>query len=237
MSRPIRESEISMEPKAQTAEKRALIRQTAFREFRDRGYHATSIDAICKAAGTSKGSFYWHYASKQEVFIDILETWSREVVTELTTQFEASVEGQDHFASIALTLQREARRGRSIVPLWLEFAVWARESRELQVRLARFFKQIRESIASILSPLVAHRLTLKEQEALATTIFGAYSGLIIQELCDPVSVDSELMVGRFLRVLSQGMSPPKSPEKTPPHGALQEPPLKQPAPLREDSDR
>lgn len=196
-----------MEKTESHLEKRLLIRQSAFRAFRDHGYHSTTVDAICKSAQISKGSFYWHYSSKQEVFFDILETWSAEVVAELATQFEGTVEREDLFVSMATALQREARRGRSIVPLWLEFAVWARDDKELQVSLARFFKQIRESIATILRPAVGHQLDQSEQEALSATIFGAYSGLIIQELCDPVNVDSDLMIGRFLEVLAKRLHP------------------------------
>jgi len=40
---------------------------------------------------------------------------------------------------------------------------------------------------------------------LAATIVGAYSGLIIQELCDPVNVDSGKLVSRFLAVVHQGL--------------------------------
>ena len=101
--------------------KREELRHAAYLRFRDHGYHATSVDDICEAANTSKGSFYWHYQSKQEVFIDILETWTREVMDQLYEQFEEAVIGANYPVTIAEALAREVRRGRVIGPLWVEF--------------------------------------------------------------------------------------------------------------------
>lgn len=187
------------------SEKREKIRKAAYRSFRDKGYHHTTVDAICKRAQTSKGSFYWHYDSKQEVFLDILDTWSREVAEEVLEQFEGAVLENNNLPAIAIALQREARRGRSIVPLWLEFAVYSRDDRELQKGLAQFFGRIRESIGKMLQPALGTKISSSEIEALSATIFGAYSGLIIQELCDPLNVDSGKLVSRFLAVLHQGL--------------------------------
>ncbi len=57
-------------------EKRRMIRAAALRCFGERGYHDTSVSMICRVAGISKGSLYWHYDSKQEIYLDILETWA-----------------------------------------------------------------------------------------------------------------------------------------------------------------
>ena len=196
-----------------SSEKRNTIRKAAYRSFRDRGYHYTTVDAICKRAKVSKGSFYWHYESKQEVFLDILDTWSREVAEEVLEQFEGAVLENNNLPAIAQAFKREARRGRSIVPLWLEFAVYSRDDRDLQKGLAQFFKRIRDSIAKMLRPAMKDRISDSELEALAATIFGAYSGLIIQELCDPVNVDSSKLVNRFVAVLHQGLHSPIAEEQ------------------------
>ncbi len=206
-----------------TPEKRQSIRTAAYRAFRDHGFSQTSVDAICKRAAISKGSFYWHYSSKQEVFLDILDTWSREVAEEVVEQFQQPVLQGDKLLAIANALQREAHRGRSIVPLWLEFAVYSRDDRELQHNLARFFKRIRETIAVILRPAVGHRLEPHEIHAVASTIFGAYMGLILQEICDPVHVESERLMGAFLGVLAQGLSTePLSDLPTPPNSSSED---------------
>src|SRR5689334_5470100 len=41
--------------------------------FAERGYHAASVDQIVAAAGVTKGALYGHFASKQELFVGLLE--------------------------------------------------------------------------------------------------------------------------------------------------------------------
>jgi len=40
--------------------------------FAQHGYHGTSVDSIVKEAGVSKGSLYWHFSDKFELYRTIL---------------------------------------------------------------------------------------------------------------------------------------------------------------------
>ena len=147
--------------------RREEIRKAAYRCFQKAGYHETTVDDICALAGLSKGSFYWSYSSKQEVFIDILETWAREVMDELHEQFEAAVHQPDYVAAISAALERETTRGRLIVPLWLEFTIQARKDEEIRASLSKFYRRARTAIAEILRPVVSARLSEDELQASA----------------------------------------------------------------------
>lgn len=43
---------------------------------RRQGYAATSVDEICAAAGVSKGAFFHHFASKEELGVAAAEQWT-----------------------------------------------------------------------------------------------------------------------------------------------------------------
>ena len=43
---------------------------------RKQGYAATSVDQICAAAGVSKGAFFHHFASKEELGVAAAEQWT-----------------------------------------------------------------------------------------------------------------------------------------------------------------
>jgi TetR/AcrR family transcriptional repressor of nem operon len=43
---------------------------------RKQGYAATSVDEICAAAGVSKGAFFHHFASKEELGVAAAEQWT-----------------------------------------------------------------------------------------------------------------------------------------------------------------
>jgi TetR/AcrR family transcriptional regulator, mexJK operon transcriptional repressor len=56
-----------------TQQTREQIRAAAYRLFLQHGYLATSTDAILTEAGiSSKETLYRHYASKEELFVDVL---------------------------------------------------------------------------------------------------------------------------------------------------------------------
>ncbi len=183
--------------------KRQEIRSAAYRCFRDRGYHETSVDAICEKAGISKGSLYWHYESKQEVFIDILETWTREVMDELYEQFQEALDQPDYVGAITRAFQRESRRGRVIVPLWLEFAVHARRDPKIREALSRFHRRSRTAIAEMLRPALKDELNEDELQGVASAIFGAYTGLLTWELSEFDSSRPPQAFGQVMGVLGR----------------------------------
>jgi AcrR family transcriptional regulator len=67
-SRPLRRA-VSDSDKA---ERRQEILAAAKAVFADKGYHATTIADIAKAAGLSYGSIYWYYESKEALFHELM---------------------------------------------------------------------------------------------------------------------------------------------------------------------
>lgn len=45
--------------------------------FAERGYGATRIADICRAAGVAKGLFYWYFPTKHELFAELVRTMRR----------------------------------------------------------------------------------------------------------------------------------------------------------------
>jgi AcrR family transcriptional regulator len=55
------------------ASSREQLMAAAATVFAQRGYHGASVDAIVKEAGLSKGTFYWNFSSKDELFLALLD--------------------------------------------------------------------------------------------------------------------------------------------------------------------
>jgi AcrR family transcriptional regulator len=60
-------------------ERRTGILDAALAVFSQRGYHAASIDDIASEAGVSKALIYEHFASKQELYADLIARNAREL--------------------------------------------------------------------------------------------------------------------------------------------------------------
>jgi len=68
---------------------RAQLIAIATRMFAERGYEETSIEAVLREAGVSRGSLYHHFASKEALF----EAVAEEVETSVGEQTMAAADG------------------------------------------------------------------------------------------------------------------------------------------------
>jgi len=95
---------------SKTPDTRERLLQTAADLIWTSSYHATGVDRICEAAGIHKGSFYHHFASKEELAIAALEDqWTRikprvdEVFSPATPPLQRLV----NYARMTVEMQRE----------------------------------------------------------------------------------------------------------------------------------
>lgn len=55
---------------------RGALLEAAFRVIREKGYAATSVDDICRAAGKTKGAFFHHFESKEALAVAAANQWA-----------------------------------------------------------------------------------------------------------------------------------------------------------------
>jgi AcrR family transcriptional regulator len=81
-------------------ERRAAILEAALAVFAERGYHASSIDDIARKGGVSKALIYEHFASKQQLYAELLGQHAGELLERLAAAMdEADSTGSDRLAS------------------------------------------------------------------------------------------------------------------------------------------
>lgn len=63
-----------MPPQAQHGSKTKIL-DASLQVIRAKGYAATTVDDICRQAGVTKGSFFHHFKSKDELALDAVAHW------------------------------------------------------------------------------------------------------------------------------------------------------------------
>lgn len=58
---------------ARSQQRHERILEAALRVFSQRGYHDTTVDEIAVESQTSKGGFYFHFPTKQTIFLALLD--------------------------------------------------------------------------------------------------------------------------------------------------------------------
>jgi TetR/AcrR family transcriptional regulator, transcriptional repressor for nem operon len=61
---------------AEAATARTKLLDAALRLFREQGYSDTSVDDLCRGAGVTKGAFFHHFASKQDLALAAVAHWN-----------------------------------------------------------------------------------------------------------------------------------------------------------------
>ena len=73
----------------QRAETRERIFETALREFRDVGFAAAQIDRIAKHAGIARGTFYFHFPTKDDVMLELARRVNARIVRRIAPIVDA----------------------------------------------------------------------------------------------------------------------------------------------------
>jgi TetR/AcrR family acrAB operon transcriptional repressor len=88
---------------AEAAETRQAILRAALDEFSQRGYSATTLDGVARAAGVTRGAVYWHFASKAALYEELLRAFGGQAGAIMGA---AAAEGGDFIAICQRILTR-----------------------------------------------------------------------------------------------------------------------------------
>jgi AcrR family transcriptional regulator len=84
--------------------KKAAIRERildgAFRQFRERGYAATTISTIAAEAGVSTANVYVYFPSKFRIVSELYDAWFRTRIERLRAEAEAIADPHDRVSAV-----------------------------------------------------------------------------------------------------------------------------------------
>jgi AcrR family transcriptional regulator len=163
--------------------RREQILLAALSCFADKGYHATTMDDLVRASGLSKGSLYWHFGSKEEVFLALFDAFAENLYREWDEAVESGDPPLDLLRAECDAVIETLGTNRLFLMAWSEFlnhpAARARmaeiytTSRE---KLGRVIARGRESGGLAAGPPADH---------VAGTLVAVLEGLLLQWLVDP----------------------------------------------------
>jgi AcrR family transcriptional regulator len=135
-------------------ETREHVMDAAARVFADRGFHATSLDAIAEEAGFSRGAVYYNFADKEELFLELLDKRCAERAQDLREVFagtdEEDVEGTSRQAQIAAEHALNAMTGDpEWRALYLEFLAHAARDPAFRRRFSKRTEEMRGALEDV----------------------------------------------------------------------------------------
>jgi AcrR family transcriptional regulator len=165
-------------------ETRELVLAAAARVFAQRGFHATSLDAIAEEAGFSRGAVYYNFADKEELFLELLDRRCAERAQDLREVFADTPE--DDVAATSRRAQLAAQHALDAMTgdpewraLYLEFLAHAARDTAFRRRFSKRSDEMRGALEEVVverTRPVADALDM-EPEQLAVVIDALGTGL------------------------------------------------------------
>jgi len=173
--------------KAKVAEeRRSQILEAALRCFAHQGYYQTTMDDIVKESGLSKGTLYWYYASKKEIFLSVMENWLGEWEKSLQGSFSPQDPPAEKLRKLNQVMIRSGLELRDLLPVVMEF--WSHATQDETIKA--MFRAMFEEYGSFISGIIQEGISRGEfREAnvhhLASILVAAYDGLLFQWMLNP----------------------------------------------------
>jgi AcrR family transcriptional regulator len=184
---------------------RSHLLRAAGTVFARRGFAHASIDQVAAEAGYTKGAFYANFASKEELFLALLEERFEDRVAALDEVLArdaapeaAAREGADDFTRY---LRRDAEWER----LFFEFAAHAARAPEFRGELVARYDALIARIARVIEGYT-RRVGFRPPgpvEEFALMIFTVSNGVALQRMLDPDGVRDDLLAD-MLELLTLG---------------------------------
>jgi AcrR family transcriptional regulator len=164
-----------------SVKRRERILDAAFTVFSRRGYREAGVDEVGRQAETSKGGVYFHFATKEALFLELLRTTADRLVDKVERSIAGVPDPIDR-ADVALRTVLTVFAGhRTMARLFLIDAVGAGE--RFQAELQRLHERFSALIAEQLDAAVeAGALAPLDTRVAGTVWFGALNEVVMRWL-------------------------------------------------------
>jgi AcrR family transcriptional regulator len=173
----------------------ALLRAAAA-VFAERGFQDASVEDIAHRAGYSKGAIYWHFESKDDLFLALLEERLERPIREMIELLESAPPEQDMGPEASRRFIELLESERELLLLQQEYWSQAVRDSKLRARYASRRAELRAAFGRAISPRLEHLGAppgAVAGETMATVIMGLSAGLAQESLIDPGAVPDGLL--------------------------------------------
>jgi TetR/AcrR family fatty acid metabolism transcriptional regulator len=173
-------------------EREAAFKQAALKVFSSKGYHKTTMSEVAMEAGFGKGTLYWYWNSKEELYFALVEESHKEFMALVKEAAEKHGNALEKLLWLGNEVTELHYRHRDYTKLsWKTRAEEAEAfSPEYVERLHRNSGEIKEKLEEIISQGTEEGLLPPmDPYYLACMLLGLMEGMEIQWLEDPGSFD------------------------------------------------
>ncbi|HEY2600040.1 MAG TPA: TetR family transcriptional regulator [Thermoleophilaceae bacterium] len=194
--------------KEQQAHTRSRLIEAAGTVFARRGLHHASIDDVAQQAGFTKGAFYANFASKEELFLAMLDERFGARLAELERATAGDEAPEEQARQAGADFSRAIAADPEWERLFFEFAAHAGRNEEFRKELVERYGALREHIEEIYRRRIERDPEMPEPpvplDKIVLMTFAMVNGMALEKMLEPDAVDGELY-GTMLMIFFAGL--------------------------------
>ncbi len=159
------------------------IFETSMKLFAEKGYDATSIEEITATVGVAKGTLYYHFSSKEEIFNFLVEEGVKLLKNSIEIKTEDLTNNLDKIRAIVLIELKVLVKYENFMTIILS-EIWGSSERSLLCR-SQVFQYIKMIEEIVKEGMEQGEINQGDPNVIASGIFGfACSSLIYRKRMD-----------------------------------------------------
>lgn len=187
-------------------ETRNTIIEAAETLFTQHGYSDSGVAEICTAAGVSKGAFYHHFASKQEVFLELMD----DRLSGINQAMQQVVDGERDVPDALMYLASLGKliflAGEKHLSILMEFWEQARHDPESWKAAGAPYERYQKFLSQIIRQGVDEgSLREVDPDDVSKMIIAIATGLMLQGVMDKDRDAWGQTIEKYMEILLEGL--------------------------------
>ncbi len=180
------------------------IFNTAIKLFSEKGYDNTNIEEITAVAGVAKGSLYYHFSKKEDIFDLLLEEGEKLLTNNIEIKTKKCTTALEKIKAIIMIQIKITVKYEDFLNIVLS-QIWGQESKNIKCQKA-VYKYINRIKKIIKEGIDSGEFYDGDIEALASGVFGVTCSSLIYRLRTDRQVDVQDVYDGFIETVVRGIS-------------------------------
>ena len=179
------------------------IFETSMKLFAEKGYDATSIEEITATVGVAKGTLYYHFASKEEIFNFLIEEGIKLLQNSVDIKTAKHSNYIDKIKAIVLIQIKIVAKYENIITIILS-QFWGNESRNQMCKnqIFLYIKQIEEIVEQ---GIQKGEIKQGNPQAIASEIYSLICANLVYKVRDRENFDIMKLYKEYENTIIKGL--------------------------------
>ncbi|EQB87412.1 AcrR family transcriptional regulator [Clostridium punense] len=179
------------------------IFEAAIKTFSNSGYNGTTMDQVAEAAGVAKGTLYYHFKSKEEIFNFIIEEGLGILVDELKEHIKVVTDPLEKLRIICKAQLAILYRNKDFFKVLMS-QLWGQEIRQVELRnkLGIYIEEIKVFFQEAMDAGIIRK---GNAYFMAYAFFGTLCSAAVYEVINIDRIDLDDVVDELIEYSLRGL--------------------------------